>query len=329
MALLSFNKKRSFIVLAITTLFTGTALNAATLDDSKIERIQRDMKIMNNILKTSLNEQKNARTSIDNVYLAGQGMLFTIGQKNGFQFDFRNFAMPDMPVRPPKPPKATAPVVSSDPGLDMVFTESQIAEIERYAESAMEIAEISLDYMSDIDWSSFTNAERSEQKALQASLRAEQRKLEHDARKLEREVRSVERKLRDSEFEQELENAKKDPKLTESLKKEMDKLTASLSGIADKMKNNAAKLKAKAEEMKAEQQQKMKVRLAETETVISEIVCDFGSGLRSLPDGQHISFRIDGHSSRMYVFNKKDIMKCGDGKTNAKTLLEQATKYAM
>ena len=323
MALLSLNKTFSLTLLA--GLLTMNSAQASSIEQGQLDRIQRDLKIMNNILKTSLTEQTQSRPSIDGVYLANQGMLFTIQERNGFHFNMRQ--LPRLPELP------ELPAVSHAESVSVAWTESHIDQIEEAAmvaaESAMEMAEVSLDYMSDVDWSSRSSSERSAYKAQQSQLRAEKRKLENEARKLERDVRNVERKLRDSRFEEQLEQAEQDSKKTAALKQKMDKLTESLSTVAEKLKANSAKLQKKAQELKEEQEKKIQARLVLTEKVISESVCDFGPGLRSLQSGQHITFRIEGQPTRLYVFDKKNIMKCGDGKLNAAKLMEQATKYQL
>lgn len=325
MALLSLNKTFSLSLITCFSLLASSSSFAADLDERKLNRIERDLKIMNNILKTSLTEQTKSRPSIDSVYLAEQGMLFTIQERNGFHFQMHSLPeLPELPELPPLPPRAQISVEFTEEEIDRIEEAAMIA-----AESAMEMAEISLDYMSDVDWSSVSSSERSAFKAQQSQLKAEKRQLEGEARKLEREVRTIERKLRDSRFEEQIEQAEKDSKKTAALKSQMDKLTDSLSAVADKLKANSSKLQKKAEEIKQEQEKKIKARLALTEKVISESVCDFGSGLRSLEKGQHMTFRIEGKTNRLYVFDKEDIMKCGDGKLTAAKLLQQATKYQM
>lgn len=325
MALLSLNKTFSLSLLTCVALLTTNTVTAANLEQGKLNRIERDLKIMNNILKTSLAEQTKSRPSIDSVYLAEQGMLFTIEDRKGFHFNMHSLPnLPELPELPPLPSIGSVSIEMTEDEIERIEEAAMVA-----AASAMEMAEISLDYMSDVDWSSVSSSERSAYKAQQSQLRAEKRQLEGEARKLEREVRSIERKLRDSRFEEEIEKAEQDSKKTAALKAEMDKLTGSLNEVADKLKANSAKLQKKAGEIKQQQEKKIKARLALTEKVISESVCDFGSGLRSLEKGQHMTFRIEGKTNRLYVFAKEDIMKCGDGKLTAAKLLQQATKYQM
>ena len=330
MALLSFKKKLTAPLLAMVSVIAIGNVSAANLDEGKLSRVNKDLKVMKNILKTSLSEQFNSRASVEGLYLAGQGMLFTIEQRDGFHFEFREFSMPEIPAVPIAP---VAPVKPPKGGFSVEFTEEQIEQIEEAAmvaaESAMEMAEISLDYMSDMDWSSKSSAERSAEKAEQNALRTEKRELELQARRLERQVRNMERKLRDSEFEEHLEGSEKEGQKTIELKKEMSELTESLSGVAAKLKENSGKLQKKAKEIKEKQEKKMKERLVQTEKVLSEVVCDFGSGLRSLQKGEHITFRIEGRPDRMYVFDKRDIMGCADGKLDYAKLLDKAIKYAI
>ena len=208
MALLSLNK--SFSLSLVAGLLAVNTAAAATLEQGKLDRIERDLKIMNNILKTSLAEQTKSRPTIDSVYLANQGMLFTIEDRNGFRFKMHK--LPHLPELPELPPLPAVDAVSVE------LTENQIERIEEAAmmaaSSAMEMAEVSLDYMSDVDWSSVSSSERSAYKAQHSQLRAEKRKLENEARKLERDVRNVERRLRDSRFEEQLEQAEQDSKKT-------------------------------------------------------------------------------------------------------------------
>ncbi|NVK26340.1 MAG: hypothetical protein HWE10_15530 [Gammaproteobacteria bacterium] len=329
MALLSFKpyfKKATWLLSALAAATVSSTAWSANLSDTQVERLTRDMKIMRTILDTSLAAQTNSRPRVESVYLARQGMLFTIETRGGFHFDFEHLSKPVVVPIAPKPPKA--PVVT-----EIYFSEEKIEQIEEYAmqaaESAMEMAEVSLEFMSDVDWSSYSSAERSEQMAEQTQLRREKRELEREARKLERQVREIERMLRDSQFEQELENSESNEKLSEKLKAKLSGYTESLSEVAEKLQVNATKLQERAKKVKEEQEKKQKQRLLETEILISETVCDFGSGLRSLPDNEHISFQIEGRVNKLYVFDKENITACGQGDITAKKLLESSTKYSM
>ncbi|MFT6529424.1 MAG: hypothetical protein ACJAZB_001067 [Psychrosphaera sp.] len=326
MTILSLPKKVKLAVLSLSALLLGTSLQAATIEQSTLDRIQRDMNIMTKILETSLEQGRERNVRIEGVYLANQGMVFNVDPSHRFHFDMndRNFA-PVMPTAP------IAPVVINDDARKYL-SEQEIEEIEEEAmaaaESAMEMAEISIDFISGSDWSQYTNKERTEQRVIQKAMRDETRALEREARQLERDVREIERKLRDAEFEGELQDAKESEKV-KSLKKEMNKLTDALTKVAGKIQEKSDALRKKAEAIRNKELEKQKKALAETEKVISQTVCDFGSGLRSLPNDQHISFNIEGKVDRLYIFTKQNIMQCGDGKINAAKMLENAIKYSL
>ena len=326
MTILSLPKKVKLAVLSLSALLVGTSLQAATIEQSTLDRIQRDMNIMTKILETSLEQGRERNVRIEGFYLAKQGMVFNVDPSHRFHFD-----MNDSSFAPFIPKAPIAPVVINGDARKYL-SEQEIEEIEEEAmaaaESAMEMAEISIDFISDSDWSQYTNKERTEQRIIQKAMRDETRALEREARQLERDVREIERKLRDAEFEGELQDAKESEKV-KSLKKEMNKLTDALTKVASKIQEKSEVLRTKAEAIRNKELEKQKKALAETEKVISQTVCDFGPGLRSLPNDQHISFNIEGKVDRLYIFTKQNIMQCGDGKINAAKMLENAIKYSL
>lgn len=329
MTILSLHNKLKLTALSLSVLLVGTSLQAATIEQNTLDRIQRDMNIMTKILETSLEQGRDQNVRIEGLYLANQGMVFNVDPSHRFHFDMNERrVLPKLPTIPAKP---LAPVVFGD-GSHVFISEQELEIIEEQAmeaaESAMEMAEVSIDFISDSDWSQYSNRERTEQRIIQKSMRDETRALEREARQLERDVREIERKLRDAEFEGELQDAKETAKV-KSLKEEMNKLTNALTKVASKIQEKSEVLRKKAEVIRNKELEKQKKALAETEKVMSQTVCDFGSGLRSLPNDQHISFNIEGKVDRLYVFTKQNIMQCGDGKIDAAKMLDNAIKYTL
>lgn len=324
MTILSLHKKLKVTALTLGVLLVGTSLQAATIEQNKLDKIQRDMSIMTKILEASLEQDRDDNVRIEGIYLANQGMVFNINPNNRFHFDsnIRSFTSHSSVIQP---------IVFPDNARAM-FSEGELEEIERQAiaeaESAMEMAEASLDFISDSDWSQYSTQERTEQRLIQKTLRDENRALEREARKLEREVREIERKLRDVEFQDELQDAK-EPEKVQLLKQEMKSLTDALTKVAAKIQKKSEVLRKKAEGIRNKELEKQKKALAEIEKVISQTVCDFGSGLRSLPSKQHISFNIEGKFDRLYIFTKENITECGNGKVNATKMLDNAIKYTL
>lgn len=311
-------------------VLSGLLANSAIaleFDSKKIDRLEKDMKIMTRILQTSLQEDGKDSARINGLYLANQGMLFTVEPRGGFNFHFGSFTMPAIAVQPTKP--VLAPNVHID-----ITDEDDLAYIEEQAmaaaEIAMEQAEESIERMSEHGWSFTTRSERDEHRVIERELRKEKRELDGEARKIEREVRTLERKLRDAEFAEELAKSNENNEKVTALKKEISKLSEKLNAVSKRVQEKSAQIAKKAEEMRAKQVEKQKEQLAKMESTIASTVCDFGSGLRSLPKDQNMTFSIEGSEKyQIYVFEKQHIDDCGDGKITASQLLDKAIRYSM
>jgi hypothetical protein len=308
----------------------STSINADTLDDKRLNLVKRDIKIMTNIVKTAVNDAIGRSGQVEGIYLADQGMMFTLRQ-GGFVFEFGDM-LSHIPVAP-MPPKPIKPVVASNSGMSIEFAPETVEAIEEYAmeaaEAAMELAEVQIDMVSDMDWSGVSNQERNKLRAENQELRNQRRELEREARKLERDVREIERKIRDAEFQQEIEADKSNAERIQRWEEELKGLTGSLQGVASKIKEKADVLQQKSATMLKERQEQQLEEQKKVAMAISQSVCDFGGGLRSLKDDQHLTFNIKGKSNLMYVFSSKNIEKCADGDLNAEKLLEKATTYSM
>ncbi|MDC2889894.1 hypothetical protein [Psychrosphaera algicola] len=81
--------------------------------------------------------------------------------------------------------------------------------------------------------------------------------------------------------------------------------------------------------MREKQIAQLNARIKVTETAISQAVCDFGGGLRSLAKGEHITFNLKGRSDRLYIFDMPSIYKCADGDITATDLLTKAVQYSL
>lgn len=338
---MTFSFKQTLTALAVITssLALTAPVMAKDFDVQKLKRIERDMQIMGNILKTSLNENNDRRTQsrIEGIYLAGQGFLYNIQPRGGYQFNFKEFYPQVMPVAPKDPKDPKAPKAPKAPVNPIVISEVSPESIEMFemniiesVEAAIELAEVSVDFISDSDWSHASSKARAEQRHIHKELRTEQRNLERQARVLEQKVRNIERRIRDAEFEEDIQQGEQDKKKLADLKKEMEMVTKEMSAVAHKIQEKAEVIRKRAHEFKEKQLKKQKQKLAQTEQLISQTVCDFGGGLRSLPNNEHITFNVEGNNdNQIYVFSKKDILSCNDGKINATQLLDKATKYAI
>ena len=314
------------VLMASTLALVSANIVAEELPEKRLNSIKRDIKVMTNIIRTTLSDNLGHKVGqLNGIYMAKQGMLFTVSSNRSFSFHFSDHGFSGAPIAPlaPRAPKAPVPVITAD---NMDEIEESTMEI---VEAAMEMAESQIDIYSDIDWSNYSRRDRDEFKREKKALRNQQRELERQARSLERDVREIERKIRDAEFEQELQDGKKNEAKIASLEKELNKYTDSLSSIVAKIQEKAEALRKKAEQARKKHQAKQEKQLLAMEQAISQTVCDFGAGLRSLPKGEHITFNIQGKDNRLYVFDQKSILSCADGKIDAEKLLSRAIKYSL
>ena len=99
-------------LLCISALFAG-ALNggiAAADEQQPYEKLSKQLDIMNNIFVSSLQAQQDKSlksTKVDSLYLAGQGVVFTVKSASSYSWGSNafNFAFPDViaPVDPVAP----------------------------------------------------------------------------------------------------------------------------------------------------------------------------------------------------------------------------------
>ena len=81
-----------------------------------------------------------------------------------------------------------------------------------------------------------------------------------------------------------------------------------------------------------EQKQQLAALAQQVDKSLTLTLCDYGSGLRNLPNDEHVSFIIrgvsEGKTEQVKVFKKSDIKKCVVGDIKAAQLLEKASTYS-
>ncbi|MDB2374438.1 hypothetical protein N9W11_07740 [Psychrosphaera haliotis] len=333
------------IVAALSTLMIAASANAkGELSDQHLDNVKRDIKMMSTILKTSLSDKlgKNAG-SVSASYLAHQGMLFEINASRRFSapnvfvsHDGTVFSSDsDSSFIPPPPPKPGAP---AKPGVERELEE--LVEIRMETENTEHYFELSHHDIEDLEFEihkATTIAEsfggknieaQREMRAAKNELRKKQRELSKQASKLERKARQVEREIRDAELVSDINNGGSDKQVMK-LEAEMQELQKQLKTVNSEMVKHQKTVRKAAEKVKAEVIKKQQELAKKYAFAISEVVCDFGSGLRSLKDDKYMTFYVNDASKLYYVFKQKDIESCNKGKINYRSLLDKAVKYSI
>jgi len=313
-------KLMTFIPTALFVL-TSTLATTATLaaDNSEYAAMHKQLDIMSNIIKSSVSSQKGRKgskiTSIESTYLKGQGIVFTINSSSGNNrwgnFNF-NFAMPDFPVVPVAPVAPVAPGRSSNEDTEF---QAQINEtVARSMEEATQAYEHAIE--------SFEHNREGYRE-----LREEQRDLSYELRDVAREKRDIEYKLRraDDEDKKELQSE------LETLKRQTEKLAVSQKAF----KERSDVLRKEQQTQKAEQEKARSTYYQGLKASLTETLCLYGNGLKSLPKNEHVSVilksageKVDRrYKDSILVFSKKDISDCSADKITVPKLIAKSQNY--
>lgn len=304
--------------------------NSASADDH-LEKLHKDTLIMQNIMTTSL-KQDSRRSGIrfrkiETGYLAGQGLVFDVHTSNStgnmhFNFNFNdimqeveNFA--DAFDRHDVHGDSDNVVVPDIPdGFSFSFDMNEDAEemIEESRERTREAHRHNRERWRD--------------------LREKEKELDWEHRERERNIRDYEFELRHSDDERKA----KIEKEVKEIKKELEKIEsrkAEYEKLALELEEEEKTRKSKEQEAKLRQ---VKSFLANFESTIAETLCDYGSGLKSLPDNEKVNFILKDFAKgknqksrdemdKVYVFNLKDVRDCVLEKITPNDLLLKTQTY--
>ena len=307
--------------LLVALMLCSSAGNMAIAQSSqKYDALADELEIMSGVLKTSLKQNVTSDSwrvnAIESNYLAGQGAVFTMsvrGHSGNWAREIETMVESVVAAVPPAP---TAPSVSvSLENIDDIVFEAT-REWEAYADAAsMRVSEAFSDSNDKV-----------------RELRNMQREVAWQAREVEREIRDISFELRhaDEERKKELLAEK------EASEQKLVKVEAKAKTMKDELKVIEKEQAQKRAERKEKQQQAYRSFLAGFEVAMSETLCRFGAGLRGLPESEHISmvlkdFDVDDNNvrkDRIYVFSRKEVVKCVQEKIDENALLANATIYS-
>lgn len=300
---------KNMIASAVLLLCGVATVNPVFAQSSdELDKIQREVGIMEKILTAALKQDTDNKVSnVSASYLQHQGVVFSFDVR-GSRWSTIFASVPDAPL-PPMP--------------DINFDE--ISDIE-----------ILGDHVQVISDAVVVKTQEAYQHAMEMMREsAEQvREVAEQERDISREIRDLEREKRDIEFErrhdkeaenQALEQRKKE--LQASIK-ELEKEQQTLSLKQQRLRKQLAEKK---QARAKEQQQQMMALTNSVNNSIALSLCDYGSGLRSLPDNEHVSVVIRGldqsKKDHIKVFKKADIKQCVVGNIKSSQLLERASSY--
>jgi len=264
-------------------------------------KLSKQLDIMNNIFVSSLQAQQDKslkNTKIDSLYLAGQGVVFTVKSSsrsswssNGFSFSFSEGGIPVAPVAP----------VGGESSFVFFDNSDEVAE---QVESAFEM-----------------------QREFSREFREQQRELAYELRDLERGSRDLAYQLRNVSEDEKNELAKEQKAMTKQ-KAELEKARVLLANKSKEMQKQQQINKEKQLAERKGHYQKLTTSLVET-------LCTYGNSLKALPKGEHVSIVLksagdrvaNSYQDKIIVLTKGNISACALDKISAEKLLASTKNY--
>lgn len=308
----------------ISTVMAGlisAGVQAGDVATDSYKQMRKEISIMSNILNSTLKEQDNKQFRsgrVEATYLKNQGIVFNISTSSKrMSFGDINIVVPDFSAI-----REVAPVIAPE---DWAAGRVSEEEVERVTEQAMRAYE--------------QIAEGSREMAeYQRELAEEARELRDQQRELARDIRDIERRKRDLEFELRHADEKHKQKISQKLKaleEKQAKYKEEERRFSQDATSITSKLKADKLERHKRTQQARTAFYQQVEQSISETMCDYGAGLKSLDKGENVTFVLEnagpksrkGVMDKIYVFKKKDISACVAGKLKAQGLIDKSQNY--
>jgi len=286
-------------------LLGGIAISSFSSLAADYSRVEKELRIMTKIFEASTSEDKNSSRrapfssgfgQIESTYLAKQGMLFN------FKFSNSRFG---------------------DAGDWQVFGEGighLVGSISREIGQAFADIDIpnppNMPNAPSVDingwgdaWEDNMEAYESYREAMEM-LGDKNREHREKIRDLQRSIRDVERQARDD---------KNNSKNLDQNKLDLEKKVAELS---EKMKVYEKSM----QEYREKRKEKFRINNIKKSDAIVTTLCDYGTTLRSLKNGEHITLvfeNFENGKDQIHVFDYKDVQDCA----NKEKLLKKATSY--
>ena len=300
---------KKMMMCSVIAIVTGCAsVQSLAQAPEQLSAIAREVSIMENILSTALKQDTDKKVRAINAnYFAKQGIVFELDIRGANRWHAIFSGAPDAPL-PPMPD-----IDFSDVNIEFISDHVEIIS-EQAVESSREAYQHAMEVMRD-------GAEKV-------------RDIAEKERDVSRELRDLEREKRDLEFARRHDNSAEEKELAarkKSVEKEIKALEKQQTKLTKEQKKARQEISAKQAQREKQKAVEQKQLLEKINQSISLTLCDYGSGLRSLPNNEHVSFVLGGlgqnSKSLIKVFNKSDIKKCVIGETKASELARKAVSY--
>ena len=292
------NARLAVLSVAISGLVAATAVVQA--QQGTPEEALREIGIMRNIFDAALQSEGRGKGQANRfrmgppeaLYLAGQGMVFTFHLNGSGGIYVGGIAIPAVPA----PPAAPIVVTNGDFDFDFDF-------------------DYDFDFDFDFDENGYNRVvteQQNEYRQRLSELNDELRDKQDELRDQQREVRELQREMRrnpDADGEARIEE-----------------LNASIETLLEDFQNQANTMQQLQQEYQAERLAAFEAVRTEQTALIFSTLCDYGTTLRSLANGEHVSIVLRNYAdgqTQVHVFDYADVASC----SSPDTLRAAATTY--
>ncbi|NMM42179.1 hypothetical protein [Pseudoalteromonas arctica] len=300
---------KQFISSVIIAVIGCTAGNLQASPSTELAAIQREVSIMENILSSALKQDTGKQIHVSSAnYFVGQGVVFELDMRGAN----RSLTIFSNGLNAPLP---TVPEINlSNRSIELVSNQIEVISSEQ----------------------GIKPSEETYQQAMLVRREGAQRiqDIAEQERDVGRKLRNLEREKRDLEFASRHDNSAEAKQLEQRKKAleksiaELEKKQTTLTKQQQQLRQDINEKQAKREQQHAAEQQQL---LEQISTSISLTLCDYGKGLRSLPNDEYVNFALKGfgneNTSLIKVFDKSDIKKCVAGDIKASELAKKAITY--
>lgn len=335
--------RRSFgLLLSAIALLPGVG-NAQSVDTIEM---RRNLDILSRVLEEGLRVRETPGIfsinlgQVRNLYLEHQGALVEIrsplaSQRQRLNLDALNSSIQDLQIRilplsapdfPGEPPVMALRTfgLPDTPALAELNEKLESLDYTAVINSALRQASQSLrslQEMGALDQQQLQQVQE-ETESLRDSLQAQQRELRELEQELRQEVEADEAQLEQKQDE---------------LEAAMTALSERMAALRESATTTAEELRTRWEAARQQQADNWLSEVASFEQNMYQLLCDYGTSMRELPDGQNLTVVLSGlgeaegetqRPDKIHVIGKRDLQRCVAGDIDAAELATRSTIYS-
>lgn len=339
---------RQTLVVALATISSVSAL----AQEPRLEDLQRNIELFSGVLEDALDFEESkglfglSLGGIESTYLIGQGVVLDVrtplaNSRNRLSLASLNSAMQSLQARG-NPFESIAQSQSQSSSTQsapvMAMRSESVGSGNFYSEMMDRIANVDYSLVVNNAIQQATESARSLRslgsvdEGDYAQLRADLDSLRTEMGEKMQGLREIEAQIRQSTAQ-----AIADSNIEEEMRLKLDAVMKQIEPLRVQAVAKAAELKLRSEQAERAYTEQWQQDVVVFEGKLYQAMCDYGSTLRELPDGERVSIILTGlgeqgegqrRTDKIHVFNKADLQKCQSGDISVVTLRERSDQYS-